>query len=186
MGLFTPAITPPTPGSVKPLNTRQIAKAATRAKVLSAAKTLFGVVGYEASTIRDIADWANVSTGAVFASFSGKAELWQAIYGDPPIPPEKARVLLAAAIEHERAEALDAEYQDLVARADAEGWDEQTGGSHLSDAWAHVAEAYRHAGDLRRAAIALATTPSEGLVSSVAESGSSQPTAVKSDSGEGH
>jgi hypothetical protein len=50
------------------LNRRQQAKAATRAKVLKAAADLFADVGY--------AD-AGMSTGAVFANFQDKAELWR-------------------------------------------------------------------------------------------------------------
>lgn len=76
------------------LTRRQLAKAATRAKVLSAAKLLFEIDGYERATIRDIARVAEMSTGAVFASFAGKAELYATIYGRPPISPEVGAELL--------------------------------------------------------------------------------------------
>lgn len=73
---------------------RQTAKAATRAKVLEAAKTCFGTLGYERATIRDIANTAGMSTGAIFASFTGKAELYREVFGHDPISPEVGRELL--------------------------------------------------------------------------------------------
>lgn len=58
---------------------RAEAKAQTRSKVLQAAERLFLIVGYEAATIRDIAERAGMSTGAVFANFAGKEELFLAV-----------------------------------------------------------------------------------------------------------
>src|SRR5437899_1394827 len=75
---------------------RQEAKAATRAKVLEAARTAFETLGYERATIRDMANSYGMSTWAIFASFSGKAELYTELYGHPPISPEVGRQLLAA------------------------------------------------------------------------------------------
>jgi AcrR family transcriptional regulator len=80
-----------------PGTSRQEAKVATRAKVLEAARRLFEFEGYEFATIRDIALEAGMSTGAVFANFSGKAALYREIYGHDPISPEAGRELLAAA-----------------------------------------------------------------------------------------
>lgn len=74
---------------------RTEAKAATRGKVLEAARRCFDAVGYEAATIRDIAARAGLSTGAVFANFAGKADLYLAVYGHAPISPEQGRELLA-------------------------------------------------------------------------------------------
>lgn len=60
-------------------NKRQLAKAATREKVLKAARTLWAEPGsYERGTIRQIAEVAGMSTGAIFANFKGKADLWAA------------------------------------------------------------------------------------------------------------
>jgi AcrR family transcriptional regulator len=66
-------------------NQRALAKQRTREKILAAAKSLFAEHGYEGATIRDIAAAAGMSTGAVFASFTDKsdlfvdvAETWQA------------------------------------------------------------------------------------------------------------
>lgn len=61
------------------LNKRQLAKAATREKVLKAARELWAEPGsYERGTIRQIAKAAGMSTGAIFANFKDKADLWAA------------------------------------------------------------------------------------------------------------
>lgn len=77
------------------LTKRQNSKAATRQKVLDAAKAMF-TLGYEAATVRSIAEEAGVSTGAVFANFEDKATLYAAIYGHPPITVDLAHDLLLA------------------------------------------------------------------------------------------
>lgn len=64
------------------LNRRQAAKIRTRQKVLDAARTLFAERGYEPATIRDIAKGAGMSTGAVFANFQDKAELFEAVLAE--------------------------------------------------------------------------------------------------------
>ena len=64
------------------LNRRQAAKVRTRGKVLDAARTLFGERGYDAATIRDIAKGAGMSTGAVFANFQDKSELFEAVLAE--------------------------------------------------------------------------------------------------------
>ena len=57
-------------------NQRALAKQRTREKIVGAAKMLFAEPGYEGATIRDIAKAAGMSTGAVFASFTDKADLF--------------------------------------------------------------------------------------------------------------
>ena len=57
-------------------NQRAMAKQRTREKILSAATALFSERGYDGATIRDIAKAAGMSTGAVFASFSDKSDLF--------------------------------------------------------------------------------------------------------------
>jgi AcrR family transcriptional regulator len=70
----------PSEGQGQPrLNRRQAAKVRTRQKVLDAARGLFAERGYEPATIRDIAKGAGMSTGAVFANFQDKAELFEAV-----------------------------------------------------------------------------------------------------------
>lgn len=58
---------------------RALAKQQTRAKVLAAARALFSEAGYEGATIRDIASAAGMSTGAVFANFTDKSDLFREI-----------------------------------------------------------------------------------------------------------
>jgi AcrR family transcriptional regulator len=57
-------------------NQRALAKQRTREKILAAAVALFSERGYEGATIRDIAKAAGMSTGAVFASFADKSDLF--------------------------------------------------------------------------------------------------------------
>jgi len=64
------------------LNRRQAAKVRTRQKVLDAARALFAERGYDPATIRDIAKGAGMSTGAVFANFQDKAELFEAVLSE--------------------------------------------------------------------------------------------------------
>ncbi len=54
---------------------RQLAKQATRERVLAAARDLFDEIGYEDATIRMIAQRAGVSVGSVFTTFAGKTEI---------------------------------------------------------------------------------------------------------------
>jgi AcrR family transcriptional regulator len=58
---------------------RALAKQQTRQKVLAAARKLFCEAGYEGATIRDIAAAAGMSTGAVFANFTDKSDLFREI-----------------------------------------------------------------------------------------------------------
>ena len=60
-------------------NRRAENKARTRQKVLEAAKRLFMARGYEGATMRDIAADAGLSTGALFANFTDKADLFNEV-----------------------------------------------------------------------------------------------------------
>jgi AcrR family transcriptional regulator len=75
-------------------NRRVLSKIRTRRKVLDAARALFTERGYEAATIRDIARSAGMSTGAVFANFQDKADLFEAILMEDA---EKVAELMRAA-----------------------------------------------------------------------------------------
>ena len=77
------------------LNRRQAAKVRTRQKVLDAARQLFAERGYEPATIRDIAKGAGMSTGAVFANFQDKAELFEAVLASDMV--QLAETMKAAA-----------------------------------------------------------------------------------------
>lgn len=62
-------------------------KEQTRAKIIVAAKALFETPGgYAQATIRKIAKAVGMSTGAVFANFKNKEDLWRAAMEcDPPL-----------------------------------------------------------------------------------------------------
>jgi AcrR family transcriptional regulator len=68
----------PETAETKP-NRRVLSKQRTRQKVLASARALFIERGYETSTVRDIARKAGMSTGAVFANFADKSDLFEAI-----------------------------------------------------------------------------------------------------------
>lgn len=75
---------------------RQTKKRETREKLLSTARAVFETLGYEAATIRDIANTADLSTGAIFSNWKGKADLYEEIYGHAPVTPEQGRKLVTA------------------------------------------------------------------------------------------
>jgi len=64
------------------LGVREDQKAATRAKVVTAARDLFNEIGYDETTIRAIADRAGVSVGSVFTTFSSKADVLSQVMAD--------------------------------------------------------------------------------------------------------
>ena len=92
---------------------RALAKHQTRLKVLEAARQLFSEQGYEGATIRDIATSAGMSTGAVFANFTDKGDLFRHIMVDD------AAALLATmrqAAEHGR------NIEDMLVRTMSAGY----------------------------------------------------------------
>ena len=90
------------------LNRRQAAKVRTRQKVLDAARQLFAERGYEPATIRDIAKGAGLSTGAVFANFQDKAELFEAVLATDMVQLAETMKAAAAAESSTRARVLAA------------------------------------------------------------------------------
>ncbi len=70
-----------------PMTRRGLAKLRTRETLLGAAKRLITERGYEDATVRDIAKAAGLSTGAVFANFTDKSDLFHQVLS------EDARVL---------------------------------------------------------------------------------------------
>jgi len=65
-----------------PPTRRAVAKQQTRRRLIAAAKTLVAERGYEAATLRDVAAMAQMSTGAVFANFADKADLFNEVIID--------------------------------------------------------------------------------------------------------
>lgn len=83
-------------------NKRTAAKLKTRQRVMDAARTVWTAPGsYHTQGIREVAAKAGLSTGAVFANFDSKEDLWLAVFECPaPIDspltraaPEMRRVL---------------------------------------------------------------------------------------------
>jgi AcrR family transcriptional regulator len=64
------------------LRVREAQKQATRRRVLDAARDLFDDVGFEATTVRAIAQKAGVSVGSVFTTFSSKADILSEVMQD--------------------------------------------------------------------------------------------------------
>ncbi len=65
-----------------PATRREAMKLATRQRVLDAARDLFTEQGYVATTIREIAVRAEVSTGSVFTTFESKEEILSTIISE--------------------------------------------------------------------------------------------------------
>lgn len=77
-------------------------KANTRQKALDAAHAAFRSADYHSVTIRELAEAMSMSTGAVFNSFSGKADLFETAMGfAPPLdgPLCRAAPMLREALE---------------------------------------------------------------------------------------
>lgn len=70
---------------ITPKGGRARSKAATRDRILAAARPIFTLIPYEQATLRDICQAAGVSMGAVTNHFIDKAEIWrEAMNCDPP------------------------------------------------------------------------------------------------------
>lgn len=70
------------------MNRREKAKARTKAKIIETAKALWATPGsYETGTIRHLAKAMGMSTGAIFANFPSKDDVWRAVFPgrEPPI-----------------------------------------------------------------------------------------------------
>lgn len=119
--------------SIAPTSQRLLSKLRTRVKVMTAARQLFSRHGYEAATIREIARAAGMSTGAVFANFQDKADLFEAVMAEDF--ERVAEVMRAAAAASEGQSLVDrlsivfaAAYRDgftdvpLVQAAVAQSW----------------------------------------------------------------
>ncbi|HEX8234194.1 MAG TPA: TetR/AcrR family transcriptional regulator [Caulobacteraceae bacterium] len=85
----------PVPNETQRPNRRAESKARTRQKVLDAAKRLFMARGYEGATMRDMAAEAGLSTGALFANFTDKADLFnEVMLADFEVQHERMREVL--------------------------------------------------------------------------------------------
>jgi AcrR family transcriptional regulator len=92
---------------------RRAAAAATQARILAAARTLFGVRGYPGTKMEDVAAAAGVALDTVYASVGTKAKLFRLLVetaisgGDRPIPAERRQYVLAIKEEADPARKLE-------------------------------------------------------------------------------
>lgn len=89
------------------MNKRVEAKEKTRQKAITAARKAFAVTDYHAVSIRDLAKAMGMSTGAIFANFTSKADLWRAsmpLTVPADIPVTRASMMLIDALERALAE----------------------------------------------------------------------------------
>lgn len=120
-----------------PLGLRDEQKKATRDKVVRASQALFEEAGYEATTIRMIAERAGVSVGSVFTTFESKVDIFnfilfekfEALYGEL----ERIRPFLKGSVRDRISSLLaiiyDFEYRQLNLKLShlsaAHGWPER-------------------------------------------------------------
>jgi AcrR family transcriptional regulator len=72
----------PPPPLADGVSGRQSQKAATRNRVIVAARELFDTQGYQGTTVREIARHAGVSVGSVFTTFASKGEILSQVMQD--------------------------------------------------------------------------------------------------------
>jgi AcrR family transcriptional regulator len=73
---------------------RAAKEAATRAAILTAATTVFKTLGYDRATLRDIANTAGHSTGAIYSQWERKRALYIEAMGHPPATVDQLRDVL--------------------------------------------------------------------------------------------
>lgn len=69
---------------------RATKKAANRQRIIETARHMITSIELSATTLRDVAAAASLSTGAIFANFRDKRELYQAAFNHDPINQEMA------------------------------------------------------------------------------------------------
>lgn len=98
-----------------PVGNRAQSKERNRRKILDSAVTLFRERGFEAATLRDIARGAGLSTGALFANFSDKNQIFITVVED-----ENARVIRVMREAYdEKLNLVDRLHQQLMKGYDA-------------------------------------------------------------------
>jgi len=81
---------------------REQTKAANRQAILDAARTVFGEMGYEAASVRDIVRGSGLSVGAFYNYYRSKEEVYQALFDDGA---RRFKLILRA--EYEKAHDFD-------------------------------------------------------------------------------
>lgn len=102
---------------------RAVAKAATRERLLDAGLRVFSLRGYEGATVRQIADEADCTTGALFAHFPTKQALFLVLLDERYLTKIAALsdTLAAASTPAEAMRALDLRFAGL--RENEGDWD---------------------------------------------------------------
>ena len=102
---------------------RAARKAATRQLAIDTARKCWKEPGsYEAQGTREIAAEMGMSTGAIFANFTGKADLWRAAMGtEPPVDSAEVRAALPPAVGYEKEGASSVAAPDPTSGGDARG-----------------------------------------------------------------
>lgn len=100
-------------GTSEEAHGRAARRAATQARILSAARQEFGDRGFEATTVRDIARRAGVDPSLVLQHYGSKSTLFTAAIRLPPDQPEEAMAHLVDVLGV-RARPLPPEMQALV------------------------------------------------------------------------
>ena len=76
----------------RPSGVRAARKAATRERIMTAARALFEDRAYAQATLRDVSRRSGVSIGGLHGHFSDKADLWRAVMGcEPPFDSDLVR-----------------------------------------------------------------------------------------------
>jgi AcrR family transcriptional regulator len=151
----------PTPPSSGPRadasNLRVQAKARTRQKILDAARRLFAAKGYEAATVRDIAAGAGMSTGAVFANFTGKAD----VFGEIVLADRGASYEIMEAVLDEKLAAKRPDIDDVLVAMFRAGYRFRLGDLPLMQATISASWSPDLGADVRER---MAQRPVEGLI----------------------
>lgn len=95
-----------------PTGTRARSKERNRQKILESATQLFRERGFEAATLRDIARAAGLSTGALFANFADKTEIFLTVLEE-----ENTRVIVAMREAHDASLPLPDRLRQQMMRA---------------------------------------------------------------------
>src|SRR5262245_59651172 len=98
--------------------TRAERQARTRAELIATAATVFAQRGYDGASVGEIAERAGYSHGAIYSNFTGKADLFLAVFED--YMAERARELAATQDGVEEKAPLE-----IRARALADQWMER-------------------------------------------------------------
>jgi AcrR family transcriptional regulator len=152
------------------LNSRARQKAATRAKLLKAGRTVFVRDGYQRASLDRVASEAGFTKGAVYGNFATKADLLLAIY-------EERSTARAQAIAEAAADAADleqlrrrmvADWRDVIER-------ERAWSLLLIEFWVHAAREPELRDRLRQAHLRIRSSITDALTGVTQRAGADLP-----------